>query len=100
MNTATAGKLLAVDSVVRDNGLFKELKISRKMRSILKKIFLTTGVFFLINILLLFSLRGFHSSTDHNELVCGLNYFEMILIEEFSSRDHSMLNGLIQDLDL
>jgi len=39
------------------------------MRSILQKIFITTGVFFLINIILLFSLRGFHSPTDQHELV-------------------------------
>lgn len=38
------------------------------MRSILKKIFFTTGVFFLINIILLLSLRGFHSSSDQHEL--------------------------------
>jgi len=37
------------------------------MRSILKKIFIVTGVFFLINIILLLSLRGFHTPTSQNE---------------------------------
>lgn len=37
------------------------------MRSILKKIFITTIVFFLINIILLVSLRGFHVSINQNE---------------------------------
>ncbi|CAF1381164.1 unnamed protein product [Adineta ricciae] len=38
------------------------------MRSILKKILITTGVFFLINILLLISLKGFQSPTDKHDL--------------------------------
>ncbi|UJR10366.1 hypothetical protein I4U23_014571 [Adineta vaga] len=37
------------------------------MRSILKKIFITTGVFFLINILLLISLKGFHTPANKHE---------------------------------
>ncbi|CAF3193350.1 unnamed protein product [Rotaria socialis] len=37
------------------------------MRSILKKFFITTGIFFLINILLLLSLKGFHPPNGKHE---------------------------------
>ncbi|CAF1163801.1 unnamed protein product [Adineta steineri] len=37
------------------------------MRSILKKIFITTGVFFLVNVILLISLKGFHAPMSKHE---------------------------------